>query len=60
MRFTFGFVQLLDGFKTTNDNVNGLMPKFISEVGFSDVSVLQSLNTAIDTFSYFKATKDEK
>lgn len=59
MRFTFGFVQLLDGFKTTNDNVNGLVPKFISEVGFSDVSVLQSLNTAIGTFSYFKATKDE-
>jgi ubiquinone/menaquinone biosynthesis C-methylase UbiE len=57
MRFTFGIVQLLDGFKTTDDNVKGLMPKFISEVGFREVSVSQSMNTAIGTFSYFKATK---
>ena len=57
MRFTFGFVQLLDGFKTTNDNVKGLVPKFISEVGFRDVYILQSINTLIGTFSYFKAIK---
>jgi ubiquinone/menaquinone biosynthesis C-methylase UbiE len=25
MRFTFGFVQLLDGFKATNDNAKELM-----------------------------------
>ena len=30
MRFSFYLVQLLDGFKTTNDNVNGLMIKYIS------------------------------
>ena len=57
MRFTFGFVQLLDGFKTTNDNVKGLMPNFIKEVGFRDILVLQSINTIIGTFSYFKAIK---
>lgn len=57
MRFTFGFVQLLDGFKTTNDNVKGLIPSFIEEAGFRDVLVTKSINTAIGTFSYFKAIK---
>lgn len=57
MRFTFGFVQLLDGFKTTNDNVKGFMPEFIEKVGFQNVSVKKSINTTIGTFSYFKAIK---
>ncbi len=59
MRLTFGLVQLLDGFKTTNDNVKGLMPDFISKAGFEDVVVTNSINTAIGTFSYFKAIKNE-
>jgi hypothetical protein len=57
MRFTFGFVQLLDGFKTTNDNVKGLMPDFISKAGFQNVIISNSINTAIGTFSYFNAIK---
>ncbi len=57
MRFTFGLVQLLDGFKTTNDNVKGLMPDFISKAGFKDVVISNSINTAIGTFSYFNAIK---
>lgn len=57
MRLTFGLVQLLDGFKTTNDNVKGLMPDFISKTGFEDVEVTNSINTAIGTFSYFNAIK---
>ena len=57
MRLSFGLVQLLDGFKTTNDNVKGLMPKFIAQVGFNNIKVSQSINTKIGTFSYFKAIK---
>ncbi len=57
MRFTFGLVQLLDGFKTTNDNVKGLMPDFIAKAGFKNVAVANSINTAIGTFSYFNAIK---
>ncbi|MDI9341899.1 MAG: class I SAM-dependent methyltransferase [Sediminibacterium sp.] len=57
MRFTFCFVQLLDGFKTTNDNVKGFMPSFIEKAGFENVVVTKSINTAIGTFSYFKANK---
>ena len=58
MRFTFGLVQLLDGFKTTNDNVKGLMPDFISNAGFDNVAVTKSINTAIGTFSYFSGRKN--
>ena len=57
MRFTFGLVQILDGFKTTNDNVKGLMPNFISQAGFKEVNISKSINTAIGTFSYFNAIK---
>ncbi len=57
MRLTFGLVQLLDGFQTTNDNVRGFMPQFIEGVGFKNVQVSQSINTAIGTFSYFQAIK---
>ncbi len=57
MRFTFGLVQILDGFKTTNDNVKGKIPQFISNAGFLDVSVSKSINTLIGTFSYFNAVK---
>lgn len=60
MRLTFLFVQLLDGFKTTGDNVKGKMPDFIKESGFKEITILQSINTMIGTFSYFKAKKDEK
>ena len=57
MRFTFGFVQLLDGFKTTNDNVKGLIPTFIKNSNFLNVATTKSINTIIGTFSYYTATK---
>ena len=57
MRFTFGLVQILDGFKTTNDNVKGLMPVFIEKAGFKKVKISNSINTSIGTFSYFTANK---
>jgi ubiquinone/menaquinone biosynthesis C-methylase UbiE len=57
MRFTFLVVQLLDGFKTTNDNVKGLMPEFIQSSGFQDISEVDYINTAIGTYSYYQAKK---
>ena len=57
MRLTFGIVQMLDGFKSTDDNVKGKMPKYIGKGGFENVQIIQSINTAIGTFSYFKARK---
>lgn len=57
MRLTFGLVQLLDGFKTTNDNVKGLMPGIIEKASFGKVKISNSINTAIGTFSYYTANK---
>ena len=58
MRVAFGLVQLLDGFKTTNDNVKGRMPEFIRNAGFRNVVISQSITTVVGTFSYFKAIKN--
>lgn len=57
MRFAFYAVQILDGFKTTNDNVNGLLPKFMEQAGFKNVTETYFINTKIGTYSYYKATK---
>ena len=57
MRFSFYAVQLLDGFGTTSDNVNGLLPQYISEAGFKDVSEVDYINTKIGTYSYYTAIK---
>jgi len=59
MRLAFYIVQLLDGFKTTNDNVNGLLPEFIEKAGFSDVSETGYINTKIGSFSYYQGTKNK-
>ena len=57
MRIAFYTVQILDGFETTNDNVNGLLPNFIKDAGFTDVEETSFLNTKIGTYSYYKANK---
>ncbi|MEO7906867.1 MAG: class I SAM-dependent methyltransferase, partial [Saprospiraceae bacterium] len=57
MRIAFYAVQLLDGFKTTNDNVNGLLPGFIEQAGFKNVTESDFINTRIGTYSYYTAIK---
>jgi ubiquinone/menaquinone biosynthesis C-methylase UbiE len=57
MRFVFYGVQLLDGFETTNDNVKGLLPKFIEMAGFKNVVETAFINTSLGTYSYYKAIK---
>jgi len=56
-RFAFYLVQMLDGFKTTNDNVNGLLPLFIEQSGFQQVTETGFINTKIGTYSYYKGIK---
>ncbi|GGC91027.1 hypothetical protein GCM10011508_17790 [Flavobacterium lutivivi] len=58
MRVTFYLVQLLDGFKTTSDNVNGFMPNYLTDAGFSEVKEIDFINTSIGTYSYYKAYKN--
>jgi len=57
MRIAFYAVQVLDGFKTTNDNVNGLLRDFIAQAGFKNVTESDFINTKIGTYSYYNATK---
>jgi ubiquinone/menaquinone biosynthesis C-methylase UbiE len=57
MRIAFYIVQIFDGFKTTSDNVNGLMPLYISDSGFMQVKEIDFINTGIGSYSYYNAIK---
>lgn len=57
MRAAFYMVQLVDGFKTTADNLKGLLIQYISLAGFKNVREYTSIDTTIGTFSYYKAEK---
>lgn len=60
MRFTFGFVQLLDGFKATNDNVKELMLNIYKKNShFLNVEITKSIKTMTGTFPYYTATKKQ-
>lgn len=57
MRGAFYTVQLLDGFKTTTDNVKGLLPEYIAQEGFKHVTETKTFNTILGTLSLYKANK---
>ena len=57
MRTLFYPVQLLDGFKTTQENVEGKLPAFIQQAGFSLVEIKKSFSTVYGTLQLFKAKK---
>lgn len=57
MRGVFLIIQLLDGFSNTSDNVNGLLPEIIKNVGFSEVNEYRWVNTLVGTISFYKAVK---
>lgn len=59
MRALFYIVQLLDGFKTTSDNVNGLMPGYMIKAGFEDVEELSFINTKIGSYCYYNGKKSD-
>ncbi len=57
MRILFLPVQLLDGFRTTADNVRGLLPQFIADAGFKEVSETTRFATPFGTLSLYRADK---
>ncbi len=57
MRVLFYSVQLLDGFVTTADNVNGRLPLILQEGGFDNVDICENITTILGTLSLYKATK---
>jgi len=56
-RLQFYLVQLFDGFKTTNENVKGLIPVFMTDCKFKNVKEIDAIKTQIGTYCYYKGTK---
>lgn len=57
MRFGFFFVQLLDGFKITDDNAKGLLLEFFQQAGFQKVQQTAYYNTIFGSMGLYKALK---
>lgn len=57
MRLAFYLVQLLDGFKTTQDNVDGLLPDFFSMAGLQGVQETARYSTMFGTMALYQARK---
>lgn len=53
MRLAFYSVQFLDGFETTQDNVNGLLPEFFENAGFVEIAQTARFATVVGTLSLY-------
>lgn len=60
MRFLFYQIQILDGFATTADNVNGVLPVLMKTAGFQRISVVEEIPTIFGTMTLYSATKPGK
>ena len=57
MRGLFVFIQLLDGFENTRDNVAGKLVTLFEQVGFIEVAERQSFSTIFGTMVLYSAIK---
>ncbi len=57
MRAAFLGVQLLDGFATTRDSVEGALPALMRDAGFSSVMETKRLRTVFGTLSLYQARR---
>jgi ubiquinone/menaquinone biosynthesis C-methylase UbiE len=57
MRFLFYFIQTLDGFNTTSDNVKGLLPELFRQCGLDSVEVCKNFSTIFGTMTLYSAIK---
>jgi ubiquinone/menaquinone biosynthesis C-methylase UbiE len=57
MRGLFLFVQLLDGFKNTQDNVSGKLVTLFEQAGFVEVTQRQTFSTIYGTMALYSAVK---
>ena len=56
-RGLFVSIQLLDGFKNTQDNVTGKLIELFEHVGFVEVSQRQTFSTIFGTMALYSADK---
>ncbi len=57
MRGAFFLVQMLDGFATTTENVQGKLPDYFRDSGFANVRETQRYMTIFGTLSLYAATR---
>lgn len=53
----FYLVQLLDGFKTTTNNVKGMLPGYVREARFTNITETGYFNTVFGTVKLIKALR---
>jgi ubiquinone/menaquinone biosynthesis C-methylase UbiE len=56
MSAAFFGLQLLDGFETTNDNREGMIPRLIVDAGFAEPERLRRIRTVLGTFEVLLAS----
>jgi SAM-dependent methyltransferase len=56
-RLLFLTVQLLDGFATTRDSVEGVLPLLMAESGFEAVRIAQQFSTALGTLAVYSGSR---
>jgi ubiquinone/menaquinone biosynthesis C-methylase UbiE len=57
LRIMFYAVQLLDGFESTRDNVEGRLPQFFTEAGFHRAALVNEVATILGTIGLYSAVK---
>ena len=57
MRILFFIVQLLDGFKTTKGNVDGILPELMKQAGFVEINIQDEISTMLGTMTIYSAVK---
>lgn len=57
MRALYFSVQLLDGFATTQANVEGILPQLFLQTGFRDVDETKRISTVYGTLSLYSCRK---
>lgn len=57
MRSLFLFIQTLNGFANTRDNLKGMLPRLMQGVGFDEVDSRYHVNTMFGTLRVHRATK---
>ena len=57
MRAVFLLVQLLDGFETTQENVQGKLPQIVAQSGFNDVAILRRVRTGGGSLDVIDASR---
>ena len=59
MRFLFVFIQILDGFPNTQDNIKGRLISLFQESGYSEVRKRKTFSTIFGTMTLYSAVKNK-